>query len=63
MVQVVNLILTQALRDRASDIHIEPQGDRLQVRYRIDGSLQVRGRNCRPAWRRQSPAGSRSWQG
>ncbi len=40
VVQVVNLILTQALRDRASDIHIEPQGDRLQVRYRIDGSLQ-----------------------
>lgn len=39
VVQVVNLILTQALRDRASDIHIEPQGDHLRVRYRIDGAL------------------------
>ena len=39
VVQVVNLILTQALRDRASDIHIEPQGENLRVRYRIDGAL------------------------
>jgi type IV pilus assembly protein PilB len=39
VVQVVNLIVTQALRDRASDIHIEPQGDRVRVRYRIDGAL------------------------
>jgi type IV pilus assembly protein PilB len=39
VVQVVNLILTQALRDRASDIHIEPQGSRVRVRYRIDGAL------------------------
>ena len=39
VVQVVNLILTQALRDRASDIHIEPQGEHLRVRYRIDGAL------------------------
>lgn len=39
VVQAVNLMVTQALRDRASDIHIEPQGDRLRVRYRIDGAL------------------------
>jgi type IV pilus assembly protein PilB len=39
VVQVVNLILTQAFRDRASDVHIEPQGDRVRVRYRIDGAL------------------------
>jgi type IV pilus assembly protein PilB len=39
VVQVVNLIVTQALRDRASDVHIEPQDQRLRVRYRIDGSL------------------------
>ncbi len=39
VVQVVNLILTQALRDRASDIHVEPQGDHLRVRFRIDGAL------------------------
>ncbi|HUF34150.1 MAG TPA: GspE/PulE family protein [Acidimicrobiales bacterium] len=39
VVQVVNLIITQGLRDRASDIHIEPQGDRVRVRLRIDGAL------------------------
>jgi type IV pilus assembly protein PilB len=39
VVQVVNLVLTQALRDRASDVHIEPQDDRVRVRYRIDGAL------------------------
>jgi type IV pilus assembly protein PilB len=39
VVKVVSLILTQALRDRASDVHIEPQADQLRIRFRIDGSL------------------------
>ncbi|TCC60342.1 type II/IV secretion system protein [Kribbella pittospori] len=39
VVQVVQLVITQALRDRASDVHIEPHGDRVRVRYRIDGAL------------------------
>jgi type IV pilus assembly protein PilB len=39
VVQVVNMILTQALRDRASDVHLEPQEGRVRVRYRIDGAL------------------------
>jgi type IV pilus assembly protein PilB len=39
VVKVVNAIVTQGLRDRASDIHIEPQEDRLRIRYRIDGAL------------------------
>ena len=39
VVQVVNLIITQGVRDRASDIHIEPQDARVRVRYRIDGAL------------------------
>jgi type IV pilus assembly protein PilB len=39
VVRVVNMILTQALRDRASDVHVEPQDDRVRVRYRIDGAL------------------------
>jgi type IV pilus assembly protein PilB len=39
VVQVVNLIITQGLRDRASDIHIEPQDGRVRIRYRIDGAL------------------------
>jgi type IV pilus assembly protein PilB len=33
------MILTQALRDRASDVHIEPQDNRVRVRFRIDGAL------------------------
>jgi type IV pilus assembly protein PilB len=39
VVQVVQMMITQALRDRASDIHIEPHLDRVRVRYRIDGAL------------------------
>src|SRR5215218_5241618 len=39
VVRVVQMIITQALRDRASDIHIEPSGERVRVRYRIDGAL------------------------
>jgi len=39
VVRVVQLIITQGLRDRASDIHIEPQNERVRVRYRIDGAL------------------------
>jgi type IV pilus assembly protein PilB len=40
VVQIVDLILTQGLRDRVSDIHIEPQVDRLRVRFRVDGALR-----------------------
>jgi type IV pilus assembly protein PilB len=39
VVQVVNMVVTQALRDRASDVHIEPQDQRVRVRFRIDGAL------------------------
>ena len=39
VVQIVNLLITQGLRDRASDIHIEPKKDHVRVRYRIDGVL------------------------
>jgi type IV pilus assembly protein PilB len=39
VVQVVTRILTEAVRDRASDIHIEPQNDGLRIRFRIDGAL------------------------
>ncbi|HXF82302.1 MAG TPA: ATPase, T2SS/T4P/T4SS family [bacterium] len=41
VVRLVNLLLEQALRDRASDVHIEPEGDGVRVRYRIDGVLQT----------------------
>lgn len=39
VVQMVDIIVAQGVRDRASDIHIEPQSDRLRVRFRIDGAL------------------------
>jgi type IV pilus assembly protein PilB len=39
VVQVVDRILTQAMRDRASDVHIEPSEDVVRVRFRIDGAL------------------------
>jgi type IV pilus assembly protein PilB len=39
VVQVVNRVVAQALRDRASDVHLEPLEDSLQVRFRIDGTL------------------------
>ena len=40
VVQVVDRILVQAMRDRASDIHIEPSDSIVRVRFRIDGSLK-----------------------
>ena len=39
-VEIVNLLIRQGLRDRASDIHIEPQKEYLRIRFRIDGVLQ-----------------------
>lgn len=39
IVRVVNLIISQAINDKASDIHIEPEPKSVRVRYRIDGVL------------------------
>ena len=39
MAESLDLLIEQAIRDRASDIHFEPQENRLRVRYRIDGVL------------------------
>lgn len=39
IIKFVNQILVQAVKDRATDIHIEPYEDELKVRYRIDGVL------------------------
>jgi type IV pilus assembly protein PilB len=39
IVKFVNLLITQAINDRASDIHIEPTERDLRVRFRIDGVL------------------------
>ncbi|MFQ5873207.1 MAG: GspE/PulE family protein [Dehalococcoidia bacterium] len=37
--QVIDLLLQQALQDRASDVHVEPTDSRLRIRFRIDGIL------------------------
>lgn len=39
VIQMVNLIINQAIQDRASDIHIEPFDKELRIRYRVDGVL------------------------
>ena len=39
IVQVVNRIITQGVRNRASDIHIEPGAAQVRVRYRVDGAM------------------------
>jgi len=40
IIQLVNMIIRQALTDKASDIHIQPELTRVRVRYRVDGMLQ-----------------------
>jgi type IV pilus assembly protein PilB len=39
VIKLANLILVQAIKDRASDIHIEPFEKMVRLRYRVDGSL------------------------
>jgi len=39
IIKLVNLMLSQAVKARASDIHIEPYQSRIKVRYRVDGIL------------------------
>jgi len=39
VIRLVDLVIRQAIKERASDIHIEPFKDRISLRYRIDGSL------------------------
>jgi len=39
VVKIVNLIMVQAMREQASDIHIEPFQKTLKLRYRVDGDL------------------------
>jgi len=42
IIRLANLIISEAVRERASDIHIEPFDDRVRIRYRIDGALMER---------------------
>ena len=40
VIKLVNLLLIQAIKDRASDLHVEPFGGVLRIRYRVDGVLR-----------------------
>ncbi len=40
VVKTVNLVLQEAVKQKASDIHFEPRANHLEIRYRIDGALQ-----------------------
>ncbi len=40
--RLVDALITEAVKTRASDIHVEPMKDRVRVRYRIDGVCQLR---------------------
>ena len=42
VIKLVQALIAEAVRNRASDIHIEPMKDRVQVRYRIDGECIVK---------------------
>ncbi len=42
IIRLANLIISEAVKERASDIHIEPFEDRVRIRYRIDGVLLER---------------------
>jgi type II secretion system protein E len=50
IIRFCNLLLLQAIKDRASDLHIEPFSNALRIRYRVDGVL------------REIPAPPKSWQ-
>lgn len=39
IIRFVNLVLQQAIKDKASDVHFEPFEDQFRIRYRIDGAL------------------------
>ncbi|MDR2592482.1 MAG: Flp pilus assembly complex ATPase component TadA [Chitinispirillales bacterium] len=40
IIKLVNILITNAIRDHASDIHIEPMENELLVRYRVDGDMR-----------------------
>lgn len=40
LAESLDLLIAQAVRDRASDVHLEPYENRLRVRYRVDGALR-----------------------
>jgi len=51
IIKLVNLIITQAVNERASDIHIEPMERLVRLRYRVDGELEEKKPDPAPASR------------
>ncbi len=43
VIKLVNELIIEAIRERATDVHIEPYEERLSIRYRIDGVLMLAG--------------------
>ena len=39
IIKLVNVMISQAMKDRASDIHVEPEEDMVRIRFRVDGLL------------------------
>ncbi len=42
VIKLINLLISEAVRMRASDVHVEPMSDRVRVRYRVDGVCMIR---------------------
>ncbi len=42
IIRLINMMISEAVRSRASDIHVEPMADRVRIRYRVDGICHVR---------------------
>jgi general secretion pathway protein E len=61
IIRLVNLMLSQAVKARASDIHVEPYQHELKIRYRIDGILYDRALRRRSTSNPHLSPGSRSW--
>ena len=61
IVQVVNKIVTQALRDRASDVHLEPARRLRAGAFPHRRCAATKSSSCPARWARRSSAASRSW--
>jgi type II secretory ATPase GspE/PulE/Tfp pilus assembly ATPase PilB-like protein len=61
VVQALDMTINQAVKDRASDVHIEPAEDHVRIRYRIDGVLQMQRPRPR-VFSQLLPQGLRYWQ-
>ena len=49
VVKTVNLVLQEAIKQKASDIHFEPRANHLEIRYRIDGALPAYAQSAQAA--------------